>query len=632
MVNARLQRVKARKLVYNQSMDTIIAEILDLLRAGELIDADRLSRIILRAIRRDHAERHAYSKRRLWPFYLEVKQHNPHLWQTWNVTPELEAQLRLTLRMKPRRTASGVATVSVLTKPWPCSSNCMYCPNDLRMPKSYLSREPACARAERVWFDPYLQVSARLTALSQMGHPTDKIELIVLGGTWSDYAPSYQRWFVHELFRALNDFNAEKPAMDEPLWQEREALYEQLKLPREIDDLAAFVADEQQRIEEGASTYNQSWRRLYAHHPAWEKLSKMQDATLDELHNQQRLNEGGAHRCVGLVFETRPDAVTPANLTFMRDLGATKVQMGIQALDNDVLGTNHRHAQLDSIKRAFALMRLYGFKIHTHTMLNLMGSTPERDRQDYERMFTDRAFCPDEVKIYPTALVSGTDLCAHYQDHTWVPYSPQDLEDTLVADVLATPAYCRISRMIRDISAEDIVAGNKRANLRQDVDSRAAQAPATPIEIRTREIGNTTIDIETLSLDDVVYDTHVSCEHFLQWIDPQNRIAGFCRLSLPKWNELAGYEGARELFEQLPVRLGDAMIREVHVYGNVSKLNQTGTGAQHHGLGRKLVARACEIAHEGGYDGLNVISAVGTRNYYRAQGFEDADLYLRKQL
>ena len=110
-----------------------------------------------------------------------------------------------TLRMKPRRTASGVATITVITKPWKCSSDCLYCPNDLRMPKSYLHAEPACQRAERNFFDPYLQVASRLRALEQMGHLCDKVELIVLGGTWSDYPISYQTWFVFELFRALDD-------------------------------------------------------------------------------------------------------------------------------------------------------------------------------------------------------------------------------------------------------------------------------------------------------------------------------------------------------------------------------------------------------------------------------------------
>lgn len=186
-------------------MEDIILNILSELAVGREVDDRSLVKIINAQARRDAADKRAYAKRRLLPFYQRVKRDEPQRWASWGVTPELEEKLLAVLRMKPRRTASGVATITVITKPWPCSSDCRYCPNDIRMPKSYLHGEPACERAEQTWFDPYLQVSARLTALSQMGHAIDKIELIVLGGTWSDYPREYQIWFVSELFRALND-------------------------------------------------------------------------------------------------------------------------------------------------------------------------------------------------------------------------------------------------------------------------------------------------------------------------------------------------------------------------------------------------------------------------------------------
>ena len=179
-------------------MEQIILNILEALRRGETVDDKALVKLIHAEARREGADKRDLAKRRLLPFYQRVK-------RGWNVDAELERQLLQVLRMKPRRTASGVATITVITKPWPCSGDCLFCPNDLRMPKSYLHAEPACARAEQNCFDPYLQVSARLTALSQMGHATDKIELIVLGGTWSDYPEGYQTWFMSELFRALND-------------------------------------------------------------------------------------------------------------------------------------------------------------------------------------------------------------------------------------------------------------------------------------------------------------------------------------------------------------------------------------------------------------------------------------------
>ena len=186
-------------------MEQIILNILEALRRGETVDDKALVKLIHAEARREGADKRDLAKRRLLPFYQRVKREEPVRWAAWNVDSDLERQLLQVLRMKPRRTASGVATITVITKPWPCSGDCLFCPNDLRMPKSYLHAEPACARAEQNCFDPYLQVTARLHALVEMGHVTDKVELIVLGGTWSDYPQDYQAWFVHELFRALND-------------------------------------------------------------------------------------------------------------------------------------------------------------------------------------------------------------------------------------------------------------------------------------------------------------------------------------------------------------------------------------------------------------------------------------------
>ena len=174
-------------------MEDALKELIDALRTNPArVDEAWLSRLLRRHNRTMHDAKRSVAKRRLLPYYLSVKANNPAKWESWNVDATVEARLLRILRMKPRRTASGVATVTVITKPWPCSSNCLYCPNDIRMPKSYLHDEPACQRAERNFFDPYLQVRSRVTALKEMGHVTDKIELIVLGGTWSDYPEAYQ--------------------------------------------------------------------------------------------------------------------------------------------------------------------------------------------------------------------------------------------------------------------------------------------------------------------------------------------------------------------------------------------------------------------------------------------------------
>ena len=567
-------------------------------------------------------------KRAILPYFLQVKQNNDELWQSWNVTPELEERFIRSVRMKPRRTASGVATITVITRPHTCSSNCIYCPCDLRMPKSYLANEPACQRAELTFFDPYVQVAARLQALHQMGHSTDKVELIVLGGTWSDYPESYQYWFIKELFRALNEWPNSPSHI-----QERLNWYTSFGLQNSEEALSSFVAEQQAAVFDDTATYNQAFHKLYdtsqPHQNAW---SQMQ-STYDELVEQQHVNETAAARVVGLVIETRPDTITPDNLRMFRQLGCTKIQIGIQSTRQEILDANKRQMSAAQIKRAFSLIRLYGFKIHSHLMVNLLGATSEADKQDFKTFVTDPGFLPDEIKLYPCALVSGTQLVQKYREGAWQPYAKDELVDVLVQDVLNTPPYVRISRMIRDISATDILVGNKHTNLRQMVEQElAAEDVARRVqEIRFREINQQQVRAAELTLQDFTYTTAVSDEHFLQWVTADNKIAGFCRLSLPHWNKLTS--GACDVSaDELLVQPGQAMIRELHVYGQALSLGVEGMSAQHQGLGQKLLAKASSIAAEAGYTSLNVISSIGTRAYYRAQGFTDAGLYQQKAL
>ena len=612
-------------------MDDIILNILSELRAGRAVDDRRLLKLIHAQAKLDGSDKRAYAKRRLLPHYQSVKRDDPRRWASWGIDGALEEKLLDVLRMKPRRSASGVATITVITKPWPCGSDCLYCPNDIRMPKSYLHGEPACERAEQNWFDPYLQVSARLTALTQMGHSTDKIELIVLGGTWSDYPEAYQTWFISELFRALNDgaVLGEDPVRDVPgTVAERRAFYADAGFPQDGAGFEAFTAAAQRTIDAGAAGYNAAFHRLYGGSDAWMRAAAMQQGSFAELERLHKVNETARHRVVGLVIETRPDAITPATLTTIRRLGCTKVQMGIQTLDQDVLDANDRSITLDRIQAAFELLRVFGFKIHAHAMANLYTATPERDKRDYRTLVRAPAFQPDEIKLYPCALIEGARLCEKYRDGSWRPYTEDELLDVLADDIIATPPFCRISRMIRDFSSNDILVGNKKPNLRQLVERRLQEAGegAEVQEIRFREVGTRSFDASSLSLDIVPYATTNTRERFLQWITPDNRIAGFLRLSLPDLR----YVDA--LSSELPVREGEAMIREVHVYGVATQLGEDGVSAQHIGLGRRLVERACEITREEGYTKVNVISAVGTREYYRGLGFHDNGLYQQRGL
>ena len=617
-------------------MDELILDILKQLRDGSqgALDTHQLEMLINSHNSGIDSSAHSTEreklipKRAILPYFLQVKQNNDELWQSWNVTSELEERFIRSVRMKPRRTASGVATITVITRPHTCSSNCIYCPCDLRMPKSYLANEPACQRAELTFFDPYVQVAARLQALHQMGHSTDKVELIVLGGTWSDYPESYQYWFIKELFRALNEWSNSPHHIKERLnW------YTSFGLQNSEEALSSFVAEQQAAVFDDTATYNQAFHKLYdaskPHQSAWLQMQ----STYDELVEQQHVNETAAARVVGLVIETRPDTITPENLRMFRQLGCTKIQIGIQSTRQEILDVNKRQMPVAQIKRAFSLIRLNGFKIHSHLMVNLLGATPEADKQDFKTFVTDSGFLPDEIKLYPCALVSGTQLVQKYREGAWQPYTKDELVDVLVQDVLATPPYVRISRMIRDISATDILVGNKHTNLRQMVEQElAAEDVANRVqEIRFREINQQQVRAAELTLQDFTYTTAVSDEHFLQWVTADNKIAGFCRLSLPHWDKLTA--GACDVTaNELLVQPGQAMIRELHVYGQALSLGSEGMSAQHQGLGQKLLAKASSIAAEAGYTSLNVISSIGTRAYYRAQGFTDAGLYQQKAL
>ena len=426
-----------------------------------------------------------------------------------------------------------------------------------------------------------------------------------------------------QLFRALN--NGESAPEYAAELRER---YERAGIPETEEALRAFAAPAQAAIDAGTATFNEAHRALYGQNSPWQRLAAWQTAEPSELEQQQRINETAEHRCVGLVIETRPDTITPQTLTRARHFGCTKIQMGIQSLDPAVLAANHRATSTQEIQRAFALLRVFGFKLHTHFMVNLYGSTPARDKEDFRQFVTDNRFLPDEIKVYPCVLTKGTQLERFYEQGKWQAYSEEDLLDILVHDICATPAYCRISRMIRDISSDDIIAGNKKTNLRQLAELSAAKTGERIQEMRYREIKGKATDLSELRLDVLAYETSVSHEFFLQWITPQNELAGFLRLSLPLRNALA------TLGAEAPILPGQAMIREVHVYGRAAHIDGESQNAQHLGLGKKLIARACEIAASAGYDEINVISAVGTRAYYRSLGFATSEngLYQTKRI
>jgi len=504
------------------------------------------------------------------------------------------------IRKKPVRTLSGVAPVTVLTKPFPCPGKCIFCPNDVRMPKSYLSSEPGALRAAGHAFDPYLQTYFRLRAFHSIGHRVDKVELIVLGGTWSFYPEDYQVWFIKRCFDAMNDFGhredplhfrlADAPAFEEPT--------------EEVDG-----ADLER-------TYNQVVTEFLRDHQKGKLEAHAETATWEELGAAQLLNEGRTARCVGLVLETRPDHISEAEVIRLRRLGATKIQIGFQSLSDEVLALNNRGHDVDATRRAVTLLRHAGFKLHAHWMPNLYGSSPEKDVQDFRRMFEEAAFRPDELKIYPCSLVETAELMTYHQDGRWSPYTEEELMDVLVGCLERVPAYCRLTRIIRDIPSQDIVVGNKLTNFRQLAEEELRRRGGRCQDIRSREVRNRVLRRRDLSLETLEYETPVGKEVFLQFVTEEDEIAGFLRLSLP---------ATTSFVEELA---GSAVIREIHVYGAVAGIGQPSGGkAQHLGLGRQLAEAAESLAAAEGFENLAVISSVGTRHYYRGLGFRDGDLY-----
>jgi elongator complex protein 3 len=518
---------------------------------------------------------------------------------------EFSQDLMDRIKMKPVRTISGLATVTVLTKPFPCPGKCIFCPNDVRMPKSYLADEPGAQRAERNNFDPYLQTYNRLLALRNTGHSTEKIELIVLGGTWSFYPESYQIWFIKRCFDALNDFGVSDARADvksRNLFEEADRIPRQTKTGRNrtYNEIVHAVASGQSKEFLSASE-SAEWKQLFAAHT---------------------VNESALCRCVGLVIETRPDYINEKEIIKIRKLGATKVQIGIQSLNDKVLNMNKRGHGKAATANAIKLLRKAAFKIHAHWMPNLYGATVKSDTADYKKLWS-KAYRPDELKIYPTSVIANTELYDIYKQGKYKPYSYDQLLEVLVGSMPITPRYCRITRVIRDIPSTDIVAGNKLTNFRQIAENKLKEEHKFCQCIRCREIKAKVVESGNITEDTLRYKTTVGREYFLSYRTmDDDKLIGFLRLTLPDEQE--------NFIEELA---GSALIREVHVYGQLVDIGAHNSGkAQHLGIGKKLLARAVEIAAKKGFRKISVISAIGTRKYYQKQGFELDDLYMTRVL
>jgi elongator complex protein 3 len=527
-----------RKPITIEGREQSLVDLINDLMSQKPLEGDAYSRTMLRHVRRGVPW---LGKSQLVQAYIELCDSG---WM------EFDQSVVTTLQVKPTRSQAGVTVVTVLTKPYPCPGKCIFCPTDARMPKSYLPDEPGAMRAERHAFDPYEQTRARIEALVNNGHPADKIELLILGGTWSSYRRGYQEWFVKRCLEAMNGVEAES------------------------------------------------------------------------LVEAQQVNAIGVRRNVGLVVETRPDHIDADELRWFRYLGVTKVQIGVQSLDDRILSLNNRGETVEDTRKAIRLLRLGGFKIHAHWMPNLLGATPQSDLEDFGRLWGDPAIRPDELKIYPCMLLENAELYEYWQRGEYKPYTEEEIIELLIACKVQVPPYVRISRVIRDIPTTNVVEGIKRANLRQIVQVELGRRGLKCRCIRCREVRRQPVDPAGLSLNVHTYETVDTTEHFLSFESEEN-IAGYLRLSLPK-------DGLQAPIAEVS---NQAMIREVHIYGPAVRIGESSDGeAQHIGLGERLIVQAKKMARDEGYQRIAVISAIGTREYYRRHGFDVDGLYMSATL
>jgi elongator complex protein 3 len=484
-------------------------------------------------------------------YHLGTMPRNEHIMQYFH-----DDRYRRLLMVKPVKTASGVAVVAVMPKPYECPhGRCTYCPGGIEFntPLSYTGTEPATKAAQKSGYDPYMQVRGKLEQLQSRGHDTGKTEIVIVGGTFPFMPAGYQRQFAKSCYDALNGM----------------------------------------------------------------KSSSLEQAIA--------ANETADNRCVGFTVETKPDYCKELHIDLMLELGVTRVEIGVQSLRNSVYKLVNRDHTLEDVVDAFRIARDSGYKIVAHMMPGLPGSSPEKDVEDFRRLFEDDAFKPDMLKIYPTLVLEHTGLFRMHQSGKYHAYSDDDLVRVIVEAKKVVPEWVRIMRVQREIESKDIVAGPRSGNLRQIVLRKLGQQGNNCRCIRCRETG---LQRRYPAEEDVVsrrtdYSASGGREIFLSYESSDgNTILGFLRLrkvARPHRGELAG----------------SAIVRELHVYGQAVSVGSKEIDAsyQHRGYGSKLLKEAERIAKdELGVTKIAVISAVGTRQYYKRLGYSQDGPYVSKVL
>ena len=559
------------------------------------------------------------------------------LLKSWKI--EKNEQFETVLRKRAIRSLSGIVPVQVLTKPFPCPSHCIFCPNDPEMPKSYIKSEPGAMRARLNQFDPLKQVYNRLYSLSQTWHKTDKIEMIVLWWTWDFYPDEYKKDFIKNLYDACNTF----------------------------DDL---------KIE----NKKESSERKYAF-----KITNQDEIQYSKsLEESITRNETAAHRIIGLTIETRPEFVTDENCIKWRAMWVTRIEMGVQSTDNEILDLNQRWHHIEEVHKALHKLRQYALKFSIHIMPWLYGSNVEKDIQTFKEVYSSPYLKPDEIKFYPTSVIPWTVLYKLYEEGKYSPITTDQISEIIATTFREIiPPYTRIKRLIRDIPATEIAAGSNITNLSQlmhekllkeyksdtntaeqfykriyensenysdetsmlnDVSSTAVQSdeiktfilwksPDTTsyrnfvsLDTRSREVRNKKEKTKELNLVIRKYLSSVWEEYFISYEDELGYLYWFTRLLHPK----------EEFRLDIPwLWKTTALIRELHVYWalqGLEKDQEENNKVQHTWLWKNLLDIAEKLSKQLNFENLSVISWVGVREYYRKQGYQLEWTYMLKKL
>ncbi|KAL8271328.1 hypothetical protein Esti_004767 [Eimeria stiedai] len=483
--------------------------------------------------------------------------------------PLRNSVLERLMRRKAVRTNSGVLVITLLTAPgrFSCPQDCHYCPNEPGQPRSYLSTEPAVLRANQNGWSPLKQFKDRAHTLRRNGHVVDKIEVLVLGGTWSGYPQDYQEEFIRDIYYAANVFTQQEP----------------------------------------------------------------QRAPLS-LEEEQELNETAACRIVGLTLETRPDFITRYELRRLRRFGCTRVQIGVQHVDDKILQYINRGCTRSDAIRAIRLLKDAGFKVDIHLMPDLPSSSPYADRQMFYYVLASPDLQADQWKIYPCEVTPFSTIEQWYKEGKFIPYADTDGEvlTSLICSVkAAVHPWVRLNRVVRDIPNQSIIGGNNVTNLRQELASELERRHLRCKCIRCREVKDAQFDLSLAELCIRRYETNGGIEFFLSFETPDRKtIFGFLRL------RLRGTRSARDC--PFSVLKRAALLRELHVYGCLVPHGEPKGSKdfrpQHAGFGRRLIQAAEIVALAQRYRRMAVIASIGTREYYRASGYHLKDSYMVKEL